>query len=166
MLEIVKAAKPHPPTSLCCLYIGTLSVYYLLLCSLLLLQDKFPHRSNKAELNYTELNWNKRHSTTGSLATASWCKARAGRKSARAHTHAQKDTHSKTHISPLSFMCVNIICKTVTLHIWLPCYQCQYFSHLFSRAFITVCDMWAHACWIFVCARQKKEKELCLFICL
>lgn len=97
ILESVQWQPPphHPhtddlhPTPPCCLYIGALSVYYLLLCSLLLLQDKFPHRGNKAELN-----WNKRHSTTGSLATASWCKARAGRKCA--HTYSTQ-THNQQY---------------------------------------------------------------------
>lgn len=49
-------SKALPPTPLCWLCIRALSVYCLLLCSLLLLQNKFPHRGNKAELNYTELN--------------------------------------------------------------------------------------------------------------
>lgn len=124
ILEIVQAANPCAPHSSCCLCISGWSVYYLLLCSLLLQQRKFPHRGNKAELNYTELNWNKRHSTPGSLATASWCKARAGRICARTHTHAQSYTlrqkYIKTLISPLSFMRGIIFCKTTNFTSFQP----------------------------------------------
>lgn len=99
-------SKALPPTPLCCLCIRALSVYCLLLCSLLLLQNKFPHRGNKAELNYTELNWNKRHSTPGSLATASWCKARAGRKCAHTHNRTHSDKSALKHTFHHSLSCV------------------------------------------------------------
>lgn len=133
----MQTAVPCPPHTLafvCCIRVW--SVYYLLLCSLLLLQSKFPHRGNKAELNYTELNWNRRHSTPGSLATASWCKARAGRKCAHNQTHSDKKVHSNTHFTTLSFICAIIICKTQNLTSLSPVspFQPPLFADTFCRS--------------------------------
>lgn len=93
MSDSVSPVRPSCP-GFCCVHFRSFEcLLFIVTLFVSAAKQISPQGAIKLELNYTELRWNKRHSTAGSLATASWCKEEELEE--YAHTINPKRTQTK-----------------------------------------------------------------------